>query len=530
MNALEPPFFPIIYVRGYAMSQTDIDETTADPFMGFNLGSTYARHDAHAALAKFYFESPVIRLAKDHDYVDAFQHGGMQWAPRTAPSRSIWIYRFYEQASTTLGLGSRAAMEEIAAELRAFILRIRTAICGDDATERRRFKVILVAHSMGGLVCRCYLQNICRFGTGDGERDELLELDKCNVSEPIRDITLVDKVFTFASPHNGIDVRGLGALRLPVDRWQLSNFNKDRIAEYLRLSKRTRSGGVNHLDGAFDPRRVFCLMGSNYRDYPVASGAFGRLIGPGSDGLVMMSNAYTEGSSRVVVHRSHSGPHGIVNSEAGYQNLRRFLFGTHKVIAKLYVDAVESRTWSVVLPTNTNIVRSFYVEASVWVRGPATYRLNERMICNESSMLKLDEQLLPLDRGNKPSERRFAYLFTGYVMPDDFSENDESSFAIEVGLRLAGLEIDGRDRFSDIVDGDLLRETLTFRLKQNQLSYGLASEHGLGNSPVSARLTELSSLDENGVAYRGYKVPLLQAHSPPTKARLELNVSAWNVE
>ena len=36
-------YWPIIYVRGYAMSRTEIDETTADPFCGFNLGSTVIR-------------------------------------------------------------------------------------------------------------------------------------------------------------------------------------------------------------------------------------------------------------------------------------------------------------------------------------------------------------------------------------------------------------------------------------------------------------------------------------------------------
>jgi hypothetical protein len=34
------PWHPIIYVRGYAMAQGEIDQTTADPFCGFNLGST----------------------------------------------------------------------------------------------------------------------------------------------------------------------------------------------------------------------------------------------------------------------------------------------------------------------------------------------------------------------------------------------------------------------------------------------------------------------------------------------------------
>lgn len=37
------PFHPIIYVRGYAMSRGEIDATSADPFGGFNVGSTVSR-------------------------------------------------------------------------------------------------------------------------------------------------------------------------------------------------------------------------------------------------------------------------------------------------------------------------------------------------------------------------------------------------------------------------------------------------------------------------------------------------------
>lgn len=32
----DAPYFPIIYVRGYAMTAGEIDKTTADPFCGFN--------------------------------------------------------------------------------------------------------------------------------------------------------------------------------------------------------------------------------------------------------------------------------------------------------------------------------------------------------------------------------------------------------------------------------------------------------------------------------------------------------------
>ena len=34
------PYHPIIYVRGFAATQGEIEETVADPYMGFNIGST----------------------------------------------------------------------------------------------------------------------------------------------------------------------------------------------------------------------------------------------------------------------------------------------------------------------------------------------------------------------------------------------------------------------------------------------------------------------------------------------------------
>ena len=59
--------WPIIYVRGYAMTKGEIDETTADPFCGFNLGSTVYRATSNrkAPPKKLIFESPVVRLGID---------------------------------------------------------------------------------------------------------------------------------------------------------------------------------------------------------------------------------------------------------------------------------------------------------------------------------------------------------------------------------------------------------------------------------------------------------------------------------
>ena len=59
--------------------------------------------------------------------------------------------------------------------------------CARDAAALAKFKVYLVAHSMGGLICRTYLQNVTRDDTEH----------------------YVDKVCTYATPHGGIEMRGL---------------------------------------------------------------------------------------------------------------------------------------------------------------------------------------------------------------------------------------------------------------------------------------------------------------------------------
>jgi hypothetical protein len=177
--------------------------------------------------------------------------------------------------------------------------------------------VHLVAHSMGGLVCRCFLQNDA-------------------VSTPA-DRALVDKVFTYATPHNGIEMAGLNVPAL-LGLWDMNNFNRKVMADYLGLP--AGSERVDSLDGKFDPQRFFCFVGTNHRDYAVALGLSRALAGEMSDGLVQIANATVQGAPRAFAYRSHSGPYGVVNSEEGYQNLVRFLFGDLRVDGVLEVDAL----------------------------------------------------------------------------------------------------------------------------------------------------------------------------------------------
>lgn len=265
-----PPYYPIIYVRGYAATIGEIEDTVGTPYMGFNLGSTKIRQGyADDKPVRFIFESPLIRLMKDETYICAYRDGDFANAGQRVDSRSVWIFRYYEKDSESFGDGERDTIVSYAQDLRDFIFRVREQVCQGDQAELAKFKVYLVAHSMGGLICRTYLQNVAR-GTKH----------------------YVDKVFTYATPHGGIEMRGLNAPDLGgLDKIHVRNFSLDYMRKYLGLSN---GAPVTSLDGAFSPNSFFCFVGTNYKDYDAFFGLSKRGTGPTSDGLVMMKNAVVD--------------------------------------------------------------------------------------------------------------------------------------------------------------------------------------------------------------------------------------------
>lgn len=343
---MQAPYYPIIYVRGYAMTEAERDETASDPFYGFNAGSTVYRAaiDKDASPKRFIFESPVLRLGSDFGYSDVYEHGAditdPDWQPRSGnagiASRSVIIYRYYDPGSSLFGEGRSSPIETYARGLDTLILRVRDLVCAQSTQEGgvlapEDFRCYLVAHSMGGLVVRAFLQNAA-LGSSAARR-------------------LVDKVFTYATPHNGIEVAGFN-----VPSWlsanDMSNFNRDRMAGYLRLeSAFTKFGRVDYVrESEFPLERIFCMVGTNRSDYDTAKGLSRTFVGNGSDGLVKIANASVWGlddednitgtAATAYCYRSHSGFFGIVNSEEAYQNLTRFLFGDIRVELWLEVDEV----------------------------------------------------------------------------------------------------------------------------------------------------------------------------------------------
>ncbi len=473
---IQPPFYPIIYVRGYAATMNEIEETVAAPYMGFNLGSTKLRLNHEAKPFKFIFESPLIRLMKDFNYKDSYVGGDFPEAPPDGPlvsPRSIWIFRYYEQVSEELGTGDKRSVPEFAADLRAFILRVRESVCGGDKSARNAFKVNLVAHSMGGLICRCYLQNTCRKGVGDATRQKALELTNRG-GDP-----LVHKVFTYGTPHNGIDVLGINVPNLgPLDSLHVKNFDRDEIAKYLRLSPSTKaSGRVSSLDGAFDPERFFCFIGTNYRDYEAFFGLARKGTGPLSDGLVMCENAYVDGAARAYAYRSHSGHYGIVNSEEGYQNLRRFLFGKVRVDVLLKIDEIRlPKPIKNLMLKGKKIRASYQIESTAKIRGGNVF-LHERKVEHESAMFRSFDDLF------KTPDKLPIYLFRGYLDPKAKSPNASDralAFAVRVAVKVPLYEVDNRFWFDDHFEGeDIFSETFVFHVRLSadgvRIKYGLAS-------------------------------------------------------
>ena len=492
---MKRPHFPIIYVRGYAMTQAAVEDTVADPYMGFNIGSTKLRQLFTQETVRHIFESPLVRLMKDEEYSDIYEHGSELPSGKRPPDRAVWIYRYYEPVSKSLGTGERPEIEDYAKGLKDLIDDLEVRYCtrkgAVDPGLKKGFRVYLVAHSMGGLICRCLLQNI---SPGDPR---------------------VDKVFTYATPHGGIDLRVIGNAPDFLRFNNSENFNEKRMRDYLKLS--APEVPVHSLDGNFPAERFFSLIGTNHRDYGLAKWA----IGPMSDGLVQIKNAYVAQSPRAFVHRSHSGHYGIVNSEEGYQNLRRFFFGNVRLDA--YLDIRE-----ITLPEKVqrkkdagkNVKASYHIEVVARVRGER-WDLHRRTVNEESAIfVDYDERV----RGDKPVHLASVFLTSSArVTP----QRSSLGFSVDIGVLVPEYRVEGGWFNSDHYEGGYLyRDKINLEAIRDsdggwRLRYGYDSLTPNQTSEDAGA----TGLDEN--AYR-FEVPVKQTSRPGIDATLRIESRPWS--
>ena len=430
---IEPPYYPIVYLRGYAGTRGELEATVSTPYMGFNVGSTRVRQLHTGEVLPHVFESPVIRLMKDHGYVDAYSDGRVLPQGPT-PGRSIWIFRYYDVADEDFGDGRRREIEFHARELQRFLRHVRDAVLGE-GEDAGRFRAYLVAHSMGGLICRCYLQNR-DIPDLDGGRSAGWQGKG------------VDKVFTYGTPHGGIELRrGLGwleGLRDFLDPNNAGNFGPARMREFLDLPD---DEPLDSLNGRYPAERVFCLVGTDSRDYGAALGLSKHAVGPLSDGLVQIRNAAVRGGPRAFVHRSHGGHYGLVNSESGYQNLSRFLFGDTRVVVEMTdVEVVLPRRVARAAKGRREAGVAYHIDTVFSVRG-LPVELSRRAYSEGSAIFRTYEQLT-----GGPTR-----LFTAFLLRRArvVRRRRSSGFALRIEIRVPDYHAGGRPA-GDYYEGGLL--------------------------------------------------------------------------
>jgi hypothetical protein len=373
---IEKPYYPIVYVRGYAMTAGERERTFNDTYYGFSATSVEKRDTPPPEYFEMdLFEGQLIRLMKmrDYAYLDEVNRGLENSSAN--PSRSLWVCRFYDRDHV---LGKLRGIEEHAGDLHTLVCETipgRLRDCGVDLGDNDEdYKVILVAHSMGGLVCRTLIQNQFPARGQDPKR-------------------WIHRLVTMGSPHRGIELGRVPdiveALSAQLNPFDSGIFHEPRMREYLKLEERTgpehdapfrydvHSLGPQDGPHFFPVKRCLCLIGSDYHSYGPVRAATGSF----SDGLVKQDRAYIVAGPAPAagakypdsqtcywanVHRAHSGDRGIVNSYESYENLHRFLFGD----TRFEVALEEFR----ITTDDDPAIRYFYdFECRISIRGTASY-------------------------------------------------------------------------------------------------------------------------------------------------------------
>lgn len=538
MSNPNAPFYPIIFLRGFAMTHQNIDDAVADPFNGFNQGSAVFRATTDRdKVRKFIFESPVVRLGSDFGYKDVFDHGydivDPDWDGKSLFSRSIIIFRYYDQASTTLGGGRTPEIPDFARQLSELILRVRDLVCANRTESDLHhpvspsdFRCYLVAHSMGGLICRTLLQN-----------------PKYDTKKTAK---YVDKAFTYGTPHNGVEISKINVpnLNIPdlLGGGTSSNFNRDKMADFLNVKELYNAKGsknakrVDWLPQEFFPTdRFFCMVGTNRCDYEEVMGLSRTFVGHGSDGLVRIENATLWGVKagdidhpipcpRAYAYRSHSGNVGLVNSEETYQNLIRFLFGTLRVDIWLDIDGVPSLPLTLQeKEKNGATINALYeFEILAAPRGKPWY-LTRRTVEEDSAACRSHQDLL--DAAN--TDARQVYLSTVFL-DSRWRVNLASetlAYGLTLNVRVPDYEVDNRLWLDEHFEGgSLFNGTAVVRITpphdgERDWDIDFTWEHQPEPNHWNFKLGSAGAVGP---------IPVVSQGVPGIKGSLRFIVSAWN--
>jgi hypothetical protein len=133
------------------------------------------------------------------------------------------------------------------------------------------------------------------------------------------------------TPHQGITFQVLKNWILIDAQNDLEHFNPT-----FQEDPANPESFVN-FDKFFDPKRLLCVVGTNYKTYSVTASSWANRLfsasdeyGPNynrSDGLVKQKSAQIPGAPRTFVHKCHGGFDSLVTARESFEIATRFLFG-----------------------------------------------------------------------------------------------------------------------------------------------------------------------------------------------------------
>jgi hypothetical protein len=241
-------------------------------------------------------------------------------------------------------------------------------------------------------------------------------------------------------------------------------------------------------------------------------------------------------SPNAFVHRSHSGFFGIVNSEEGYQNLIRFLFGDVRADGWLEVDEITlPKAVQEEKDSNKKEVRASYLfEVAISVRGKP-WQLHRRIASENSAIVRRFDELFAKDKDTKawrPNRAANPMLFNVFLDMGQSQTKDTErptlAFAADICVRATEYEVDGRLFFKNYFEGGyLFRDMVTLEAAPPvganptwAITYQFASQSGEG--PKNA--DNVRANDEMVT----FDIPIEQPHPPGIKARLHIETRYWN--
>lgn len=237
-----------------------------------------------------------------------------------------------------------------------------------------------------------------------------------------------------------------------------------------------------------------------------------------SDGLVLIKNATVLGAPRAHVYRSHSGYYGLVNSESGYQNLQRFLFGDWRV-------QFEMTDVTVTVPHNLEaekdrgkkIRASYHFEAIASVRG-VPVEISRRTYDDESAVFRNYDDL----------KTKTIKVFTAFLMDEARVDTDRESLGLALRLQVLVPDyyVDGALQVNDHYEsGTLISDKLNIEFTPREDSVGQLRYGWDSSAPNSSPHKMAAEHAGNGA------IPFSSGDARPgINGRIRLTIARWSTE